>query len=117
MPPTVRFQKYRVGSCQQAQKHIMQKTTPGWGKLEAAMWAFLSMELDVGLMFARAATGTADVGEVLRNRRLARKAYDTFDRMIERIPGKSTDGDGLKVRQATLLQALRDLGEPDLPPN
>jgi hypothetical protein len=96
----------------------MQKATATWRQLEDAMLSFLSVELEVGLMFARAARGTEDVGELLHNRRLARKAYDTFEKMIQQnrqVRMTNAVEHDLRNRQRALWNALKTLGEPRLP--
>ena len=61
------------------------------------------MEAEIGLRFAEAAVYAPSTGECLRNRRIAREAYDDAQKRMRQV--------SLTDRQASVLQVkLRKLG-------
>jgi hypothetical protein len=86
-----------------------------WQQLEEAMVTFLRVELETGLVFARAATTIDDVPDLLHNRRLARKSFDTFQILAGKLGTQNPVLHALDGKRMALHNALKKLGEPGLP--
>ena len=72
-------------------------------EMDAAMSKFLEIEVEVGQTFAKAAANAQWTHELLHNRRLARRAYDTTTRLM--TSAKLTEVNARKI--ARELQILR----------
>ena len=72
---------------------------------------FLNTEADIGLNFAHFAAESRDAKKRVRNRRIAREAYDSVLRYLDR--GAPTDEELKLVQQKilTLRELLKSLGE------
>jgi hypothetical protein len=75
------------------------------------MSRFLDIELDVGRTFAWAAMNSRWTGDVLHNRRLARKAYNTTARLISHPKLTDTDAKKLAKKMELLKLTLIQLGD------
>lgn len=73
---------------------------------------FLFTELDTGLTFARIAVGAKpDSTRTERNRKNARKAYDSLLHFQEKTPMSPSEKTRLEAGKKELREALRSLGE------
>jgi hypothetical protein len=86
-----------------------------WQELDTALGRLAVIETEVGMTFALAAIHAESTHDCLHSRKLARHAYDTAKRWIDR--GK-LDEDETKVLRSKLRllgSALRQLGDPAMP--
>jgi hypothetical protein len=83
-----------------------------WQQLGAAMSRFITVELEVGLAFAQAAADAQETREILRNRGIARRAYDMARKMMNRAHMTELEFRALKDRQLHLRSKLCTLGDP-----
>jgi hypothetical protein len=81
-------------------------------ELHAAMSRFLTVELEVGLGFAQAAAEARWTEELLRNRRIARRAYELARQMIGRTYLSRPEMARLEKKLRELRAALLKLGDP-----
>ena len=86
-----------------------------WQQLEQAMVTFLRIESETGLVFARAASATTEIPDLLHHRRLARKAFDTFQRLAGEMGALNPALHAWDGKRTALQSALKKLGEPGLP--
>lgn len=83
-----------------------------WGQVDTAIQQFLVIEVTIGMTFARAGMNALTTGECLRSRQLARRAYDTGSRWVERA---RFTAEGIKTYRRKLQElrfALNRLGDP-----
>lgn len=80
-------------------------------QMDAAMSRFLVVELEVGLTFAKAAINAHWTQELLHNRKLARKAYDTATRLMNQAKLTEAEAKGLDSGLQSLKLALSQLGD------
>jgi len=81
-------------------------------EMDAAMSRFLAVEVEVGHAFAKAATDARWTREVLHNRRLARRAYDTATRLMRQVRFAEGEAQTLARRLENLRLSLSKLGDP-----
>ncbi|HEX6824431.1 MAG TPA: hypothetical protein VF123_20390 [Candidatus Sulfotelmatobacter sp.] len=72
---------------------------------------FLKVDVATAMTFAETALGTDDPVKKQRNRKSARKAYDTVLRMAKKIALRDADAKELKAGLLELNAKLRRLGE------
>lgn len=72
---------------------------------------FLKVDLQAGLTFASLALEADDGGKKERNRRSARKAYDTIMRLIDRVTLAEEEAESLRQDLERLKSNLIRLGE------
>lgn len=77
------------------------------------MFRFLEIELEVGITFAKAAENAASTEDLLHNRKLARRAYDSVLRHTSRANSTGLETKRITTRLRKLRLALFRLG--DLP--
>jgi hypothetical protein len=81
-------------------------------QMVSTMTRFLEIELEVGLTFARAATQSTVTVDVVHNRKLARKAYDTVSRSLGQADLMDCRSKKVVNRLQRLKVALFRLGDP-----
>ena len=72
---------------------------------------FLKIDVATGLTFAQTALSTDDLTKKQRNRRSARKAYDTVLRMAKKVTLQEQDAKELEYGLSKLKADLIQLGE------
>ena len=82
------------------------------GQMNAAMSRFLEIELEIGQTFADAAIHARWTQELLHNRRLARRAYDTTIRLMRHANLAKADARKVAIKLHRLRQKLSQLGDP-----
>jgi hypothetical protein len=80
--------------------------------LSTVMSRFLAVELEVGFMFAQAATESRETRTLLHNRMIARKAYDMAGKMMNRAHITKMELRMLRTRREKLRSVLCGLGDP-----
>ncbi len=73
--------------------------------------SFLMTELDVGITFAKIALESGNEDTRTRNRRNARKAYDTALHFLPKIRETQAEDKQINGKLATLKTFLQSLGE------
>jgi hypothetical protein len=76
-----------------------------------AVIRFLNTEADVGLTLASLAAESRDAKKRLRNRRNARKAYDSALRYFDKAAPTDAELKVVQQKMATLRELLKSLGE------
>jgi hypothetical protein len=86
-----------------------------WQELDAAIGRLAVIETEVGMTFALAALHAESTQECLHNRQLARTAYDTAQKWMNRTKFKGDEEKVLCSKLLILGSALRRLGDPAMP--
>jgi hypothetical protein len=73
---------------------------------------FVDMELDIGMTFAEAARYAESTHELLRNRRIARQAFDVANGRLKQLSGSLKTIKRIATRLGLLRVALVQLGDP-----
>jgi hypothetical protein len=73
--------------------------------------AFLNVEADTGLLFAKIAEESDNFEKKVRNCANARLAYDTVLRFISRVSMTDAESESLWLKMAKLKMGLQTLGE------
>jgi hypothetical protein len=81
-------------------------------QMNAAMSRFLEIELKIGQTFADAAINSRWTQELLHNRRLARRAYDTTVRLRDHANLAKADARRVDSELQRLKWKLSQLGDP-----
>ncbi len=72
---------------------------------------FLKIEVEIGLTFLKIARETRDASRSLRNRKAARKAYDTLRKLSPRVELTIADDSFLQEKLTQMNAELQALGE------
>jgi hypothetical protein len=80
-------------------------------KFHARAINFLNTEADVGLNLAHFAAESRDAKKRVRNRRIAREAYDTVLRYLDRAAPTDEELKAVQQKVSTLRELLKSLGE------
>jgi hypothetical protein len=83
-----------------------------WQQVDTAIERFLVLETDIGMTFAEAARHALCTEECLRNRRLARRAYETAQRWTRRVRFSGEAEKTYCRKLQRLKEALNRLGDP-----
>jgi len=83
-------------------------------QMDSAMARFLVIEVEVGIGFARAAHHALWTRDLLHNRELARKAYDTALQRMDHVRLAEREAKRLMKDLQKLRLALYQLGDPVL---
>jgi hypothetical protein len=94
----------------------MTDSAPLRQQLDAAMTRYLVIELEVGLAFAQAAANAEHTKDLLHNRQIARRAYDSACMLMRRAYFHNIELHYLQNTLQKLRLALRGLGDPCLSP-
>jgi hypothetical protein len=72
---------------------------------------FLKVDIETALTFSRIALQSNDPDRKQRNRKNARKGYDTILRFLPKVPLETEDRDYLSTQMQELKANLQNLGE------
>jgi len=85
-----------------------------WQELDTALGRLAVIETEVGMTFALAAIHAESTQDCLHNRKLARRAYDTAQRWMDRGKLDERELKLLHSKLRMLGSVLRQLGDPAL---
>lgn len=106
MPLVLRFRLSAV-----AGPH-MRNSVAIWQQVNEATYGFLTVEADIGLTFAKSAVNAISTQECLRHRRLARRAYNTAEKIMTKAALTPGEAKILVQKMQLLKRLLSRLGDP-----
>ena len=111
VPPDSNSEDQRARSRHAAPKPTVDEILASIARHNKTSTDFLKAEIETGLTLAGIARAAGNSEERERNRRAARKAYDTVVRLVERVELTDRDTKVLGRNLARLKSDLRGLGE------